>query len=240
MYLEMFDQSWRYLAEHFYDASFHGHDWNAVRAKYRPLVKHVTMKEDLYALLYLMMGELNASHLGVVGFTAFPEEETADLGLIFDEGYRGRGLKIAEKLKRGPADRRGVNLKAGEFILNIDGEEVTPASDLSKLLNGKAGEMVTLQVASKADVRPSYADGLRCRPSVAAPFRRSCTIAGWRRTPGASTRSARASSATSTSRAWTRKVWIASCARSTPTTSTRKPSFWTFASTAAASRTIRC
>src|SRR5262249_2788358 len=101
MYLEMFDQSWRYLAEHFYDASFHGHDWNAVRAKYRPLVKHITMKEDLYALLYLMMGELNASHLGVGGFTSFPEEQTADLGLIFDEGYRGRGLKIAEILKRG-------------------------------------------------------------------------------------------------------------------------------------------
>ncbi len=26
------------------------------------------MKEDLYSLLYLMMGELNASHLGIAGF----------------------------------------------------------------------------------------------------------------------------------------------------------------------------
>src|SRR5262249_51069833 len=42
-YLEMFDQTWRYLAEHFYDASFHGRDWDAIRAKYRPLVKHVAM-----------------------------------------------------------------------------------------------------------------------------------------------------------------------------------------------------
>ena len=63
----MFEQSWRYLAEHFYDAKFHGADWDAVRDKYRPLVKHVAMKEDLYALLYLMMGELNASHLGIGG-----------------------------------------------------------------------------------------------------------------------------------------------------------------------------
>ena len=37
----MFDQTWRYLAEHFYDAKFHGRDWNAVKAKYRPLVKHL-------------------------------------------------------------------------------------------------------------------------------------------------------------------------------------------------------
>src|SRR5258708_31661721 len=44
-YTEMFDQSWRYLAENFYDTKFHGSDWDAVREKYRPLVKHVAMKE---------------------------------------------------------------------------------------------------------------------------------------------------------------------------------------------------
>jgi tricorn protease len=150
-YLEMFDQTWRYLAEHFYDASFHGRDWDAIRAKYRPLVKHVAMKEDLYSLLYLMMGELNASHLGIAGHLTFPEEETADLGLIFDEGYRGRGLKIAEILKRGPADRRGLNIKAGEYVVTIDGVEVNEKTDLSQLLNGKVGEAVSLQVAAKPD-----------------------------------------------------------------------------------------
>jgi tricorn protease len=150
-YLEMFDQTWRYLSEHFYDASFHGHDWDAVRAKYRPLVKHIAMKEDLYSLLYLMMGELNASHLGIAGHLSSPEEETADLGLIFDEGYRGRGLKIAEILKRGPADRRGLNIKAGDYILSIDGVDVTEKTDLSSLLNGKVGEGVSLLVAAKLD-----------------------------------------------------------------------------------------
>ncbi len=154
LYLEMFDQTWRYLAEHFYDAKYHGRDWDAVRAKYRPLVKHVAMKEDLYSLLYLMMGELNASHLGIMGHITFPDEETADLGLIFDESYRGRGLKIAEKLKRGPADRRGLILKEGEYILNIDGEELSEKTDLSRLLNGKVGEVVSLQVAAKPDAAP--------------------------------------------------------------------------------------
>ncbi|MHB1425887.1 MAG: S41 family peptidase [Gemmataceae bacterium] len=150
-YLEMFDQSWRYLAEHFYDAKFHGSNWNAIRDKYRPLVKHITMKEDLYSLLYLMMGELNASHLGIDGRLSFPEEETADLGLIFEKDYHGRGLKIAEILKRGPADRRGLNIKAGEYIVNIDGVELTEKTDLSQLLNGKVGETVSLQVASKLE-----------------------------------------------------------------------------------------
>jgi tricorn protease len=148
LYEEMFDQSWRYLAERFYDTKFHGRDWAAVRAKYRPLVKHVAVKEDLYALLHLMMGELNASHLGVSGFTAFPEETTADLGLIFDENYRGPGLKVKEVLKRGPADRRGLAIKAGDVVTAIDGVEVTPKLDVSKLLNGKDGERVVVQVTN--------------------------------------------------------------------------------------------
>jgi tricorn protease len=151
LYTEMFDQSWRHLAENFYDTKFHGLDWDEVRKKYRPVVKHVGMKEDLYALLYLMMGELNASHLGVTGFGSGPEEETAELGLVFDESYKGKGLKIAEVLKRGPADRRGVTLRPGEVIVAIDGVELDDGVNISKLLNGKVGEGVVLQVAGKPD-----------------------------------------------------------------------------------------
>jgi tricorn protease len=153
-FTEMFDQTWRYLSENFYDVKFHGHDWDAVRAKYRPLVKSVAMKEDLYALLYLMMGELNASHLGVSGYFTTPEEQTAELGLVWDETYRGKGLKVLDVLKRGPADKRGLNLKPGEFVLAIDGVEVGEATDLSKLLNGKVGETIDLQVAADPNADP--------------------------------------------------------------------------------------
>jgi tricorn protease len=158
-YSEMFEQSWRYLADNFYDAKFHGSNWDAVREKYRPLVKHVAMKEDLYSLLYLMMGELNASHLGVSGLVSRPEEETADLGLIFDETYKGRGLKIAEILKRGPADKRGLNLKPGDVVTHIDGVEITEKTDLSLLLNGKVDDQIQLTLSTKpgADLKdPRY------------------------------------------------------------------------------------
>ena len=72
--------------------------------KYAGLVKHVALKEDLYALISLMLGELNASHLGIFGPSAPPEEMTADLGLLFDDSYRGPGLKVSEILKHGPAN----------------------------------------------------------------------------------------------------------------------------------------
>ena len=151
---EMFDQSWRALRENFYDAKFHGANWEAVRAKYRPLVKHVALKEDLYALISLMLGELNASHLGIMGFLPPPEERTAELGLLFDEKYKGPGLKVAEILKRGPADKRGLGLKVGDVIRSIDGVELDEKVCVEKLLNDKVGENVQLRVTSSPSADP--------------------------------------------------------------------------------------
>lgn len=142
---EMFAQSWRLLAESFYDPSFHGVDWKAVRTKYAGLVKHVAMKEDLYSLISLMLGELNSSHLGVFGPSGPPEEVTADLGLVFDQNYRGPGLKIADILKRGPADKRGLPLHPRDVIVSIDRQPVTGDRELSELLNGKVGETVPVE-----------------------------------------------------------------------------------------------
>jgi len=151
---EMFDQSWRILAENFYDPKFHGTDWEAIRARYRPLVKHMAMKEDLFALLYLMMGELNASHLGVTGSLSTPEEPTADLGLIFDDFAVGKGLKVLDVIKRGPADQRGVNVKPGEYVLAIDGTPILANTNVPVLLNGKGGQAVVIQVAASPDADP--------------------------------------------------------------------------------------
>jgi tricorn protease len=147
-FAQMFEQSWRALANNFYDANHHGVKWKEIRDKYRPLVAHVAMKEDLYTLISLMLGELNASHLGITGQGSAPEEVTADLGLIFDESYRGPGLKIAEILKRGPADRRNSNLKVGDVILAIDRTQITDKTNLGQLLNDKVGEMVLLDVTN--------------------------------------------------------------------------------------------
>lgn len=146
-FLEIFDQSWRLLSDGFYDAKHHGVDWKRVREKYRPLVANVGMKEDLYSLVSLMLGELNASHLGISNVIRNPDEETADLGLIFDDSYKGPGIKIAEVIKRGPADKRGISLKAGDIITSLDRTPLNEKVNLSQLLNAKVNETVTLEIA---------------------------------------------------------------------------------------------
>ncbi len=145
-FAEMFVQCWRALGDSFYDSKHHGANWDTMRAKYQPLVAHVAQKEDLYALISLMLGELNASHLGISGKLPSPDELTADLGLIFDETYHGPGLKVAEVLKRGPADKRGMNIKPGDIVLALDRVELTDKVNVSQLLNNKIGEGVLLDV----------------------------------------------------------------------------------------------
>lgn len=146
-FAQMFAQCWRALSDNFYDTKHHNTDWAAVRAKFLPLVAHTATREDLYALVSLMLGELNASHLGISGRLPNPDEWTADLGLIFDDKYPGPGLKVLEVLKRGPADKRGLDVKPGDVVTAIDRVELTPAVNVSKLLNNKTNETVLVEVA---------------------------------------------------------------------------------------------
>jgi tricorn protease len=149
LFAEMFEQSWRALNDYFYDPHFHGANWTAVREKYRGMVKHCALREDLYTLISMMLGELNASHLGISSANpASADQETADLGLIFDRAYAGSGLKIAEILHGGPADRRGLNLRAGDVLLAIEGETIDGKIDIARMLNDKVGDTVTLTVTA--------------------------------------------------------------------------------------------
>ncbi|WP_261345320.1 S41 family peptidase [Tuwongella immobilis] len=149
-FLATFDQGWRILADGFYDSTFHGTDWNKVREKLRPAVEHITDVEDFYALVQIMLGELNASHLGISGRTrqANPDDSTADLGLLFDPLFAGPGLKVLEVVRRGPADRVGIEFKPGDVITHLDDVELGPTVNVSKLLNGKSGSTITVKVVN--------------------------------------------------------------------------------------------
>ena len=144
----MFDEGWRLLKEQFYDEKMHGVDWDAMREKYRPLIEHVAAKEDFYALVSMMLGELNASHLGIGGPTV-SGPETAYLGVWFDPEHRGPGVKISAVLKNSPADKDESRLNVGEFILAIDGVEVSNNEQIWDALADKAGRVVELLVNDK-------------------------------------------------------------------------------------------
>ena len=61
----MFRQAWSYLNDFFYDPVFHGVDWSAMQTRYARYADGARTPDELRRVISLMLGELNASHLGI-------------------------------------------------------------------------------------------------------------------------------------------------------------------------------
>jgi tricorn protease len=150
--MEIFKQGWRYMRDNFYDDKYHGADWNAVYATYEPLVKEARNMDETRRLMSLMVGELNASHLGVSGAPAFTATPIGKLGLRFDraEYETNRRLKITEIIDLSPAEIV-KNIKVGDYLLSVDGVKIDGKTNLDELLENKVGKRVVLSISSSAD-----------------------------------------------------------------------------------------
>jgi tricorn protease len=147
-------QAWRMLAENFYDEGFHGVDWGATRRHYEPLAAAARTTDELRRTLALMVGELNASHLGVSGPSFSPQVVTGRLGVRFDRmEYESRGrLRITEVLPLSPAAlARGIS--EGSYLLAVDGRAVDARTNLDELLAFTIDRQVTLTVSDHGDGR---------------------------------------------------------------------------------------
>lgn len=143
----IFDHAWRLSKVKFYDQRMHGVDWDAVGARHRRLLPGIRHWEELAELLSEMVGELNASHQGAsYAADTSDGDSTASLGVYADRAYDGDGLRIAELLPGGPADRPQSALRPGAVILAIDDQRITAGSDPDRLLNRKAGSPVLLRI----------------------------------------------------------------------------------------------
>jgi Tol biopolymer transport system component/C-terminal processing protease CtpA/Prc len=152
----MFNHVYRQEKERFYNQKMHGVDWEMFTAEYRKFLPHINNNYDFSELLSEYLGELNVSHTGS-GFRAPAGKNnasTANLGVFFDLGWTGDGLKVDEIIAQGPFDRSDSNLEAGDIILAINGERILKGMDYYPLLDGKAGErvLVTIKKASGVEV----------------------------------------------------------------------------------------
>jgi len=149
--LAVFRQAWTWVRDQFADARFNGADWDAVRDTYAPRVTAARDAEELRRLLNLMVGELNASHLGVSAPERNTRGTTGRLGLLFDRReYESAGhLRITEVIPLGPAAVAG--LKSGDYLLAIDAAPITAHTNLDELLQRKISRRTVLTVASSAD-----------------------------------------------------------------------------------------
>jgi C-terminal processing protease CtpA/Prc len=150
--MEVFKQGWRYLRDNFYDDKYHGVNWDGVRGRYEPLIASARTLDDVRRLMNLMVGELNASHLGVGGPSGFAATPVGKLGLRFDrDEYENNGrLKITEVIALSPAAvSRSINV--GDHLISVDGTRIGAGINLDELLEGKSGRRIVLSVSSSAN-----------------------------------------------------------------------------------------
>jgi len=165
-YAEIFNDVWRRYRDYFYVTNMNGYDWNAIRAKYEPLLKDVGDRTDLNYVMGEMIAELSNSHTYVAGGDLdLPEKPHVGLlGADFKLDAASGRYQIAnvfpgendESRYRSPLTEFGVDVKAGDYILAINGTSLTADENPYRLLRVAPGQMVQLTVNS----RPST-DGAR-------------------------------------------------------------------------------
>jgi Tol biopolymer transport system component/C-terminal processing protease CtpA/Prc len=148
----VFDQAWTLLRDNFFDPSFRGVDWTAARAAYGARVSGTRTPDEMRRVISLMIGELNASHLGISAPPGGAPPVTGKLGVRFDaaEYARTGRLRVAEILPLGPvAITRAVS--AGDYLIAVDGRAIEAAANLDERLQHTIGKRVTLTVSAAPD-----------------------------------------------------------------------------------------
>ena len=158
---QIFDEVWRRYRDFFYVDNLHGYDWDALRARYRPLLQHVAHRSDLNYVIGEMISELNVGHAYNTGgdWEVPRRPKVALLGTEFTLDPAAGRYKIAaiykghneEPIYRSPLTEVGVDVKQGDYVLAIDGEDLAGSDNPYRLLRDKADRPVQMTVNSRPE-----------------------------------------------------------------------------------------
>ncbi len=142
---QIFNEAWRALASGFYDPQFHGRDWKKLREKYEPIALAASTYEDFRYIFNIMLGQIDASHMGLYPPRNGKNEETTGLLGIEIQPVE-EGVKIMRVIPGTPADRRESRLYEGEIITAVNGRRLTQNVNFYSCFVNAAEEKVSLQV----------------------------------------------------------------------------------------------
>jgi tricorn protease len=190
-------ETWRHLRDRFYDPAMHGVDWEAVWQRYSALLPQLADRDDLDFLIGEMIGELNVSHAYIEPPAANGPERVPVglLGCDF-EVDRGRyrfarvfGGEPGNPVRRAPLAAPGVGVRAGEYLLAVEGLQLVPPANPYRPFVGATLRQVRLRVgpnpsgagSREVSVEPVASDlALRTWEWVTANRRRIAEATGGR------------------------------------------------------------
>lgn len=157
---QIFDEAWRINRDYFYAANMHGVDWRAMKEKYGALLPDAASRSDVNLVLQWMSSELAVGHHRGGGGDRLETAKTVPGGLlgadyaVVNGRYRFAkvygGLNFNPEL-RSPLTEPGVNVRAGEYLLAVNGREVRPPANVHSFFENTADKIVDLTVGPNAD-----------------------------------------------------------------------------------------
>ncbi len=161
---EIFDEAWRVNRDYFYDPKMHGRDWPAMKAKYAPFLPYLSSRGDLNRLIQWMCSELAVGHHRNTPGESYLEATPVPGGLlgadyeVANGRYRFRkvfgGLNWNPEL-RAPLSEPGIEAKAGEYLLAVNGRDLVPPENLYARFEATAGKIVGITIGPNADGKGS-------------------------------------------------------------------------------------
>jgi tricorn protease len=157
---QIFDEAWRINRDYFYDPGMHGADWKAMKAKYVGFLDDVPCRADLNRLIQWMCSELAVGHHRVGGGDFLNQPKSVPGGLLGAdfaiENGRYRFKKIYGGLNwnpelRSPLTEPGVDVKAGEYLIAVNGKDLKAPDNLYARFENTAGKIVEITVGPNAD-----------------------------------------------------------------------------------------
>lgn len=157
----IFNENWRIQRDYFYDPAMHGADWPAIKKKYEVFLPDLTCRNDLNLLMQWLCSELAVGHsLTIDEGERFYKPEITKVGLLGADysvvNNRYRFKKIYGGLYwnpglRSPLTEPGLNLDVNDYLLAVNGKDVTASEDIYAYFEGKANITVTLTVGPNPD-----------------------------------------------------------------------------------------
>ncbi len=150
---QIYREAWRFQRDYFYVENLHGADWPTVYERYEPWLDHAQHREDLNYVLDVLGGEVSVGH-SYTGGGDMPETDEVSVGLLgadlrANQGYY-RFARIYEGEPwtdaAGPLAAPGVDVSTGDYLIAVNGTEVTSDMNPYAPFEETAGEQVILTV----------------------------------------------------------------------------------------------
>jgi tricorn protease len=145
---QIFEEAWKVIRDRFYDPNHHGKDWSTLKKTYKPLAMKASTREDFQAVFNMMLGQINASHMGVYrgeNRADLQQERTGVLGVEF-KNNKGE-LQVSYIIPNSAADREDSKLLLGDIVTAVNGEPVSVSQNIYEHLIGTGNEKIILDVS---------------------------------------------------------------------------------------------